>query len=566
MAKGSFVDDGLTTPLTEVIATGGVYPSRDGGGGASDEDLGLVRTFAFAFAPDGAMAAQGQTEAIDANQALFSIIGTSYGGNGETTFGLPNLDGVVPVGTPFNGELGEMQGTDTAQVSGGQFPASLGGTSQPVAIGQPTLSVTYLICIVGDFPSVNSAATGAFLGEVVPFVGNYAPAGFEVANGQLLPIAFNAALFDVLGTTYGGDGKTTFALPNLTGRAVVGASSADPLGDVLGQPSVTLTKADLPVADGGSHAAFNDQPPSLALNEIICVEGAFPTRDGGGGDLGSGPILGEVRAFAGSVNAIPQGWLLADGQTLAIAQFQALYTLLGTTYGGNGTTTFQLPNLSDSAVSGSGIGNRNGTAYTTGKPFGSDTTTLAVTDATPCYCPGTLIRTDRGEVPVEALRIGDRVITMSGAAEPVRWIGRRSFAARFAAANPAVQPVRIAAGALGGGLPRRDLVVSPLHALFIGGLLVPAGCLVNGGSIVRERVRGQVDYLHIELARHDVIFAEGAPAETFLDDGSRAMFHNAAEFAALYPGAQAQAGYCARRVEDGFELEAIRRRLRRLAA
>ncbi len=179
-----------------------------------------------------------------------------------------------------------------------------------------------------------------------------------------------------------------------------------------------------------------------------------------------------------------------------------------------------------------------------------------------CYTPGTLIQTPVGEREAGTLLIGDLVTTADGRAEPVRWIGRRSYAGRFLAGKAHLLPVRIGAGALGGGLPRRDLIVSPCHAMYLDGVLVPAACLVNGITITQDRAAERVDYVHIELARHDVILAEGAPSETFLDDDSRNAFHNAAEFARLYPDAPlVEPVFYAPRVVDGFALEAIRRRL-----
>ncbi len=183
-----------------------------------------------------------------------------------------------------------------------------------------------------------------------------------------------------------------------------------------------------------------------------------------------------------------------------------------------------------------------------------------------CYCAGTLILTDRGEVAVEDLAIGDGVVTAGGAVRPVRWLGRRSYAGRFLAGRRALLPVRLRAGCLGDGLPRRDLRVSPDHAMLLDGLLVPARCLVNGATIVREAGAAAVEYFHVELDSHDAILAEGAASETFLDDDSRGVFHNAAEFAARYPDAEAAGGFCAPRVESGFGLEAVRRRLGGVAA
>ena len=179
----------------------------------------------------------------------------------------------------------------------------------------------------------------------------------------------------------------------------------------------------------------------------------------------------------------------------------------------------------------------------------------------PCYCQGTLILTERGEVAVEALAIGDVVVTASGQHRPVKWIGRRSYAGRFLAANPAAQPIRFNAGSLGDDLPHRTLLVSPEHAMFLDGLLIPARCLVNGCSIVQESGLQRVDYYHVELDSHDVLLAEGAPSESFLNDDSRGMFHNAHEYETLYPKAPLPNGFCSRRVEGGFEVEAIRRRL-----
>jgi hypothetical protein len=151
-----------------------------------------------------------------------------------------------------------------------------------------------------------------------------------------------------------------------------------------------------------------------------------------------------------------------------------------------------------------------------------------------CFLAGTMIATPEGETPVEALAIGDLVLTADGRAAPVRWVGIQTVVTIFA--DPLRSfPIRITAGALGEGLPARDLLVSPDHALMLDGVLVQAGALVNGTTIVRESAMPErFTYFHIELEDHSLILAEGVPAETFVDNVTRRRFDNFADYEALY--------------------------------
>jgi hypothetical protein len=154
-----------------------------------------------------------------------------------------------------------------------------------------------------------------------------------------------------------------------------------------------------------------------------------------------------------------------------------------------------------------------------------------------CYLRGTRILTPTGEVPVEALRAGDLVLTRNGGVQKLRWIGRQDYAGRFIARNPGKIPVCIHPGALGGNQPARPLWVSPGHAVLLGGTLVLARNLVNEVTVTQPAPAELVEYYAIELAAHDCVMAEGAWAESYADGpGLRAQFHNAAAFYAAFPG------------------------------
>jgi hypothetical protein len=136
-----------------------------------------------------------------------------------------------------------------------------------------------------------------------------------------------------------------------------------------------------------------------------------------------------------------------------------------------------------------------------------------------CFRYGTLILTPSGPVGVEKLRVGDLVMTQAGLALPLRWIGQRHITEPGALQCP----IRLRADCLGPGLPRRDLFLSPEHAIFIHGVLIPAQCLLNGDAVTRAEV-AEVTYFHLELDRHEVIFAENLPCESFRDEAELAIF------------------------------------------
>jgi len=153
----------------------------------------------------------------------------------------------------------------------------------------------------------------------------------------------------------------------------------------------------------------------------------------------------------------------------------------------------------------------------------------------PCFTAGTLIRTPTGEVAVESLKRGDRILTQDGRIATVDWLGIQTISIRFAD-KLRVLPIRIRAGAIAENVPSRDLRISPDHAILVEGALIQAGALVNGTSIVREtNVPKSFTYYHVEVEDHSLILAENTPAETFVDNVDRLGFDNWAEHEALYP-------------------------------
>jgi len=144
-----------------------------------------------------------------------------------------------------------------------------------------------------------------------------------------------------------------------------------------------------------------------------------------------------------------------------------------------------------------------------------------------CFVRGTLIRVEGGEVPIEDLSEGDSVMCSDGQLRPIRWIGNRLIPESELRANPWLRPVCFDTGSLGPDLPTQPLVLSPQHRVLLRDwraellfgeheVLAPANALVNDQSIRRMQDKQDVDYFHILLDNHDVIYANGVECETLM--------------------------------------------------
>jgi Ca2+-binding RTX toxin-like protein len=160
-----------------------------------------------------------------------------------------------------------------------------------------------------------------------------------------------------------------------------------------------------------------------------------------------------------------------------------------------------------------------------GGPVKGTLTFKNIENVIPCFTPGTLVATPRGELPVEELRAGDRVITRDNGIQQIRWVGKRALNRAELAAAPHLRPVLIRAGSLGNGLPERDTLVSPNHRMLVTNdrtalffeeheVLVAAKHLVDNKGILPVEVLG-TSYLHFMFDRHEVVLANGAWTESF---------------------------------------------------
>lgn len=286
---------GSTLALTSLLDIAGDYPQRGTGGTTPVFTLGMIQTMAPVLDAFGAPDAEGQQFAIIAHAPLFSVIGPGFGGDGQQHFDLPNLTNRSVIG-------GNNVGATTAN----------------------TLEMTWLIAsdnMVGAPP----------VGALVPFAAGFNPDGWMVADGTTLSIGAHVDLFMTIGTLFGGDGQADFMLPDMGGIAAYGAGQAG---------GVTV--------DVGAKVA--GAVPGIGLNYLIATDGMYPTGGGGGGFPDNQQVLGQILAYGGL--QAPKGWALCDGSLLPIMPNKGLFSLIGNSFGGDGTTNFALPDLRGKRVVG----------------------------------------------------------------------------------------------------------------------------------------------------------------------------------------------------------------------
>jgi microcystin-dependent protein len=209
-------------------------------------------------------------------------------------------------------------------------------------------------------------------------------------DGRLLNIAGNTTFFSNLGTYYGGDGKTNFAIPDLRGRVVMGddEAAASYIGADFGSNDVTLGLSDIPshthtltsgntAATGGTGNSATNYQPSLVLHWVMSLYGSFPDPNSGGIPF---PMIAELRLIAGSRSTgLDEGqWVSSDGSLYPINENDSLFTVLGTTFGGDGQDTFAVPDFGATVAEESGGVTVQGSTTVLGDTIGAPTLNISI--------------------------------------------------------------------------------------------------------------------------------------------------------------------------------------------
>jgi hypothetical protein len=490
-------------------------------------------------------------------------ITAGYGGSAESLSGVSGDGGigvVVLSGASFSNEY--SRGTSSITTYTGIVTGGAGGDNAygNGGLGGAGISLASDAKLLNQ-GSITGGAGGASTG--IGYEGGAGGAGVFVNNAYVLNQLEISGGIGGAGIGSGGSGGAGVYLDGgtLVTSGVITGGSGGSNGTVSGSFGDAVqfgTNVGSLIVDPG--ASFTGEiAGNAALDDVLELAGTTASYLGG---IGTQFIDVNELSFATGATWTIEGDLsgLADGETII---------------GFAPTNTIILDGFAETSYtydSGIGLELTDGTAlitigitgdFSTGDFIISDpsiTTTIALEPAAPCFTAGTRILTQRGETPVEQLEVGDNAILIDGSKAAIIWVGKRGIDISRHPRPETVQPIRIAAGALDGKLPVRDLIVSPDHALYLEGLLIPAKALLNGYSIAQLN-RAAVTYYHVELAEHAVLLAEGTPAESYLVTGNRAALENGANSVILHPDfAQTlrETTGCAPFAESGPVVERVR--------
>ena len=521
-------------------------------------------------------------------------------GGGEAIFGAA---AEVALGADAMLSGGSLAVLGTAFSSTGNI--TLANASQAVISGElsaaGSLALASGMFEIGGAATLGAASIGA-AGTLLAYGGGAGVLG-AVSNAGAMTLADAATL---TASSYDGAGALTLGG---TGSMAVSGALTEEAGGTIGIGLGAGLRAGMLVQNGGvmSVAGQLSVAGSLSAGALTLQGGeisAASAAEGGGllsgygvlaagsiGNTGSIEALGGRLVLAGVVNnagklAVVAGAVLelsgavsgaavsfaGTGAELVVDDVAAGLSGIANMAGGDAVDLVGVaPSLVTYSAGTIGVFDTLGAEITAfavqtvaGQPAlsvvadGAGGSLLTLGGEMPCFARGTRLLSPDGYRPVESLRPGDPLITAAGERRPVRWIGWRTL---DLGPNPAraALPVLIMPGAFGPGLPRRMLRLSPLHGVYVDGVLIPVTHLVNGATILRERGAAAATYFHVELDRHDILLAEGLGCESYFCAGNRgALYH---EMGRRSPAARPYAPS----ITKGARLAAARRRLHGVA-
>ena len=295
----------------------------------------------------------------------------------------------------------------------------------------------------------------------------------------------------------------------------------------------------------GAATAINLNGGLLEVDDTLASVGALNTGNVGpnGGEIkiDSAPLtLGLLNVPVNFTNGVPANFKLDFPDSSSIA---AVYDpTTGTTTIGDGISVLGVLGIGRTITLTGNVFNipenqsgQYAMTFTAAGGYGDGSGGILT-----CFLPGTGIETPAGEIAVENIRIGDEVVAILDGVRVGRrvvWVGSQHVEISEVANPEDYCPVRITKDALAGGVPQRDLLVTPEHCLFFDGKLIPARMLVNGRSILSERTMTSFDFHHVETAEHSILVANGALSESYLDTGNRTRFTQPGSVVVHFSGA-----------------------------
>ncbi len=459
-------------------------------------------------------------------------------------------------------------GSGTLIVSGTGALLSLGTATNGIGVGQGSQGLFEILN--GGTAAINSVGSGIGLGQTPGATGTLIVSG----AGALLAMSTLGAGLNIGGNAFGPGGGaalvsvtgggsiagaprlavwagSTLAVDSISG-VDVGGSGTFVAGAVAIDSGYSLIGAGLvqaAVVDNGELAVSNtvtlgnSNGGTLEVTGAVSGTGILVMESGAtlrlDGALGLGPTVDFTSGGAPETLILEQSGTSVSNPILNFGNLDRIElgnfsTINSATYANHTITVTGTVGGSAGSVLLTDVTLAAG-AGTTNLLTGSDGGTGAQFVELACFAAGTWLAAPGGWRLVEALRAGDLVCTADGAARPVRWVGFRTIDLTRHPDPRRAQPIRILADAFADAVPSRDLVLSPDHAVFDRGRLVPIRLLVNDATILRETRRRKVTYYHVELDSHDLLLAEGLAAESYLDTGNRGLFENAPEPLVLHP-------------------------------